>query len=343
MNYNSFHNFPMSMEYNTRDISNYRYNTDGQEYYVGGVIYHSVADILSFNDYYPGGMIISQRSSAIEQACRYGFNGMEKTDEISGAGNHYTAEFWEYDPTIIRRWNTDPVVKEWESPYATFRGNPIWYSDPNGDDPSTDVTKNKDGTFTVVGGDANDGDKGVYVVGEGGARTGEKVGESLSTHSFADAKDNIVTGAVINPSSTEGQDFINNDIVDGDPSLVGYMWNARNGEDYDIKDLGIENRGSLSRQQYRYRGSVSENGKFGSARDFGNIGAGIVAARKGLSWEAARKGFDTYQGKSEPTTTQNAQRLGYQIGLQLRKSEEIIRVNNQKNNPGVFKYYKPKI
>lgn len=63
----------------------------------------------------------------------YGFNGQEKDDEISGSGNHYTAEFWEYDPRTGRRWNIDPIRVAWESPYAAFRNNPIVLNDPNGD------------------------------------------------------------------------------------------------------------------------------------------------------------------------------------------------------------------
>jgi hypothetical protein len=68
-------------------------------------------------------------------AYRFGFNGQERTDEISGSGNHYTATFWEYDPRLGRRWNLDPVVVAWESGYAAFRNNPIWLNDPNGDCP----------------------------------------------------------------------------------------------------------------------------------------------------------------------------------------------------------------
>ncbi|WPQ66298.1 hypothetical protein SIO70_15665 [Chitinophaga sancti] len=41
---------------------------------------------------------------------RYGFNGPEKDDDIKGEGNSYTAQFWEYDPRVARRWNLDPVV-----------------------------------------------------------------------------------------------------------------------------------------------------------------------------------------------------------------------------------------
>lgn len=34
---------------------------------------------------------------------RYGFNGQERDDEIKGAGNSYTAEYWEYDSRTGRR------------------------------------------------------------------------------------------------------------------------------------------------------------------------------------------------------------------------------------------------
>ena len=68
---------------------------------------------------------------------RYGFQGQEKDDEVSGEGNSYTAEYWQYDSRLGRRWNIDPVVKEHESPYATFANNPIWFADPNGADTNT--------------------------------------------------------------------------------------------------------------------------------------------------------------------------------------------------------------
>jgi len=64
----------------------------------------------------------------------YGFNGQEKDDEVAGAGNSYTAEYWQYDSRLGRRWNIDPVVKHYESPYAAFANTPIWVVDPNGAD-----------------------------------------------------------------------------------------------------------------------------------------------------------------------------------------------------------------
>ncbi|MAC95424.1 MAG: hypothetical protein CMC96_07970 [Flavobacteriales bacterium] len=68
-----------------------------------------------------------------ENAYTYGFNGQERTDEVSGSGNHYTAPFWEYDPRAVHRWNLDPKPNTSFSPYAIMQGNPIMYSDPLGD------------------------------------------------------------------------------------------------------------------------------------------------------------------------------------------------------------------
>jgi len=65
---------------------------------------------------------------------RFHFNGQEADNEVAGSGNSYTAEFWQYDSRLGRRWNVDPVVKVWEAPYAAFANNPILYVDYNGDD-----------------------------------------------------------------------------------------------------------------------------------------------------------------------------------------------------------------
>jgi hypothetical protein len=104
---------------------------------------------------------------------KYGMNGQEKDDEVfQGA---MTAEFWEYDSRIGRRWNLDVVPQTAISDYACFRNNPILFYDQNGAE-ATDTrlfdrksgkqvgynkdamgkeyivddygTKNKDGSFT---------------------------------------------------------------------------------------------------------------------------------------------------------------------------------------------------
>ena len=60
---------------------------------------------------------------------RYFFNGQEADNEVLGEGVSLTAEFWQYDSRLGRRWNVDPVFKEYESPYTCFAGNPVWFAD----------------------------------------------------------------------------------------------------------------------------------------------------------------------------------------------------------------------
>jgi RHS repeat-associated protein len=94
-----------------------------------------LADVIGANDYYSFGMEMPGRAYTASSAAnyRYGFNGQEKTDEIAGAGNHTTAEFWEYDTRIGRRWNLDPKPTVGVSQYSAFNNNPIVHSDPLGD------------------------------------------------------------------------------------------------------------------------------------------------------------------------------------------------------------------
>ncbi|HTO15166.1 MAG TPA: hypothetical protein VLZ83_05320 [Edaphocola sp.] len=60
----------------------------------------------------------------------FGYNGIEKVNEIAGIGNHYTALFGEYDPRRGRRWNLDPKPNISISPYSLYANNPILFSDP---------------------------------------------------------------------------------------------------------------------------------------------------------------------------------------------------------------------
>ncbi|RFM32346.1 hypothetical protein [Chitinophaga silvisoli] len=115
----------------------------------GILVDHYEPAISSSQEYYPFGMLMPGRQSG--GGYRYGFNGQEKSHEIKGAGNSYTAAFWEYDPRIGRRWNIDPVKKEWESSYACFSNNPIDRTDVNGDKDTTVTTADNKGV--VIGDD----------------------------------------------------------------------------------------------------------------------------------------------------------------------------------------------
>ena len=86
--------------------------------------------VISESDYYPFGMAMKERSFSNEEY-RFGFNTQEKSTELGE--DTYTAEFWQYDSKIARRWNNDPRPNTSISVYAAFAGNPIRFSDKKGD------------------------------------------------------------------------------------------------------------------------------------------------------------------------------------------------------------------
>ena len=67
---------------------------------------------------------------------RYGFQSLEKDDEIKGSGNHSSFGDFGYDPRVAIRWRPDPYAEKYPfiSPYASHGGNPLAYIDTNGKD-----------------------------------------------------------------------------------------------------------------------------------------------------------------------------------------------------------------
>ena len=63
-----------------------------------------------------------------------GFNGQVKDDEVYGVSSaSMTAEFWQYDARVGRRWNLDPKQNPSWSQYSVFSNNPVFYTDLKGD------------------------------------------------------------------------------------------------------------------------------------------------------------------------------------------------------------------
>ena len=106
----------------------------GVEGNVAGTIVYYESDVISAQDYYPGGMLQPNRSYAANNSYRYGFNGKEKDNEMYGGGNAYDFGARVYDPRVGRWFAVDPMRKlaPDETPYRFGHGNPILYKDPNG-------------------------------------------------------------------------------------------------------------------------------------------------------------------------------------------------------------------
>jgi RHS repeat-associated protein len=83
------------------------------------------AELLNFTNYYPFGWTEPGRV-LISDEYRYGFNGMEKDDEIKGSGNHYDFGARMYDSRLGKFLSLDPLSYQfpWASPYS-FAGNDV--------------------------------------------------------------------------------------------------------------------------------------------------------------------------------------------------------------------------
>jgi hypothetical protein len=97
-----------------------------------GIVDYYQADVINSSDFSAFGAKLYNRGFAFSDYRYGGAGGQEKDDEIYGAGNSYSAEYWQYDPRLGKRWNVDPITYPWQSAYAAFNNNPIYYSDPSG-------------------------------------------------------------------------------------------------------------------------------------------------------------------------------------------------------------------
>ena len=290
------------------------------------------------------------------KASKYKYNSLSRTcigskelqDELDLNWYDYSAR--NYDAALGRFMNVDPLADKFPSwsPYNFTMNNPINMIDPTGMAPEyIDVTKNDDGTYTVVGGEANS-DKNIYVVDGEGNRTGEVVGEMMTEYSFHNEDGSAVKGANIDLNDQSRQNFFNDEITN--VGLFEYMNNAKGGEPLDFKTNDIpDGLTTEERGRYTYRG-MSFNGKIASARDVGNFSAGYVAGKHGFRWTSSRFAFDALQTKQvegtwntvlfypfnrvrEGQPSQRAQRAGHNVGYPIFKQRQIKKQMERATNP----------
>jgi RHS repeat-associated protein len=99
----------------------------------GTTVDYYTADIITANDYYPGGMLMPGRKYQTGNAFyRYGFNGKEKVSEINNSDYDYGARI--YDSRLGRWFATDRQAKAWINPYEYCSNSPTNLIDPDGND-----------------------------------------------------------------------------------------------------------------------------------------------------------------------------------------------------------------
>jgi RHS repeat-associated protein len=99
----------------------------------GTTVSYYKADILSSMDYSPFGAPLKGRTFN-GSGSRYGFNGKEKTDEVSGGGNNYDYGFRIYNPRLGKFLSVDPLFQSfaWYTPYQFAGNKPIVAIDLDG-------------------------------------------------------------------------------------------------------------------------------------------------------------------------------------------------------------------
>ena len=276
------------------------------------------ANITQYDAYLPYGELLVDEHSSSEDL-PYKFNG-KQFDEETGL-YYYGARYM--NPVASIWYGVDPLVEKYPSVcgYVYCMENPTKLIDPNGKE--THVALNKDGTYRVVGGILNK-DRNIYIFNKDkyGKYTikGKSIGVTSSTTSFYNSdynkgKGTWAIGATINPKDRSGKDFLNK-MISKDITLDDYIDKARNNRPYDFKVTNGSGSVVSTDLKYVYRGMSIGKTAFGqeiytSARDIGNIAAGIVAAKNGILWRDARIAFDIYQGGREGISTQNAEYYGW--------------------------------
>jgi RHS repeat-associated protein len=100
-----------------------------------GLIDYYNADVVTANDYYPGGMLMpGRRYSASSSKYRFGFNGKENDNEVKGEGNSLDFGARVYDPRLGRWMSVDALANKYPavSPFAFALNTPIMAKDPDG-------------------------------------------------------------------------------------------------------------------------------------------------------------------------------------------------------------------
>ncbi len=117
--------------------------------------YQSVNQLCQTNQ---GSFVLMQPGVEYEEVrgYRFGFNTQEKDDEIFNGA--YTAEFWEYDSRLGRRWNLDPVPQVTMSDYSVLGNCPLLYIDILGD---SKESRHLDPDGKIIA-EYDDGDNSVY-------------------------------------------------------------------------------------------------------------------------------------------------------------------------------------
>gem|GEM_PF-2104571 len=198
----------------------------------------------------------------------------------------------------------------------------------------------EDGKYKIVDGKL-DGTKDVL------DENNKLIAYTITEYSGFNQENKPVVGAILDMNDKKGKEFLNglDEKFSGKYLKYIYFWNARNGKVNDYKSQGTEDKNLAKSGVYHNRLALIDGTLFvpnsslvptvptiATARDIGNIGAGFIASKSGLTWEETRDFFDAYNSrqnkgeKEEAPVSVKAQKIGFDLGeikWKIIKEEEI--------------------
>ncbi len=246
-------------------------------------------EITTITDYYPFGSAMNTRSYNAFTKYRYGFNTQEKDDEVSGDNNSYTAEFWQYDGRLGRRFNVDPRPNPSLSNYVCFNNNPILSTDINGDSSVCD----KNGAMiykdqTIYNKDKKSRDLRIYEKQDDGTlkfigNFGEKLKTNDMIENILSFNRKVAIGLNIanSISSTPATNVLKRTISWALLVLPESLWDYKNRRSL-IFGVAWKYDEYHKKTEKNKTGFQSNYGTFADASDFGNFNAGYTGVYAGV-------------------------------------------------------------
>jgi RHS repeat-associated protein len=111
------------------------------------------ADLKAYYNYYAFGMLQPNRHYTLAEEYKFGFNGQEVEDDISGDNNHLVFTYRLHDARLGRFFAVDPLAPKYPhwSPYQFAGLTPIWARELEGLEPWIDSETNdvQFGPYTI--------------------------------------------------------------------------------------------------------------------------------------------------------------------------------------------------
>ncbi len=234
---------------------------------------------------------------------RYGFNGQEKENELNE--NITTAEFWEYDSRIGRRWNIDPIYKH--SPYECFGSNPIWFTDKNGADSTVYIFSHSGKVKSSLDGP--------------GKKIAEKILKNVQTIFEANGIKNLKYKTIDESDFLSGK--IKLDATDAIVGIIGSNGGRSEGGSY-ISPNGIISPGLEGSDYFRFPYySFSAGSDHASVSSSDNTTATSFGVAHEILHQYIMKADKVFYGYKAPSgdhydETINLNATGYKLGTYLR-------------------------